>query len=87
MSPGNAFDLGAYLERIGASTASGIKDIHRAHALAIPFENLDPRRGVPVSLETEDLQRKLVGRRRGGYCFEQNLLLAAALEALGARSS
>jgi N-hydroxyarylamine O-acetyltransferase len=37
-----------------------------------------------VSLELEDLQRKLVGARRGGYCFEQNLLLKAALEALGA---
>jgi N-hydroxyarylamine O-acetyltransferase len=85
MSAGSAFDLSAYLDRIGASTASGLGEIHRAHALAIPFENLDPRRGVPVSLEPDDLQRKIVDQRRGGYCFEQNLLLAAALEALGAR--
>jgi N-hydroxyarylamine O-acetyltransferase len=85
MSSGNAFDLSAYLDRIGTGTASGLWEIHRAHALAIPFENLDPRRGVPVSLEPGDLQRKMVGQRRGGYCFEQNLLLAAALEALGAR--
>ena len=84
MSAGGAFDLDAYLERIGASTASGIREIHRAHALAIPFENLDPRRGVPVSLELDDLQRKLVAPASGGYCFEQNLLLAAALESLGA---
>ncbi len=42
------------------------------------------RRGVAVSLEVEDLERKLVSERRGGYCFEQNLLLKAALEALGA---
>jgi N-hydroxyarylamine O-acetyltransferase len=41
---------------------------------------------VPVSLELEDLERKLVDRRRGGYCFEQNLLLKAALEALGAKA-
>src|SRR5262249_13908701 len=46
--------------------------------------NLDPQRGVPVSLVPEDLERKLVAERRGGYCFEQNLLLKAALEALGA---
>ena len=39
---------------------------------------------MPVSLEVEDLERKLVTERRGGYCFEQNLLLKAALEALGA---
>jgi N-hydroxyarylamine O-acetyltransferase len=38
-----------------------------------------------VSLEVEDLERKLVTERRGGYCFEQNLLLKAALEALGAK--
>jgi N-hydroxyarylamine O-acetyltransferase len=37
-----------------------------------------------VSLALEDLERKLVFERRGGYCFEQNLLLKAALEALGA---
>jgi N-hydroxyarylamine O-acetyltransferase len=52
--------------------------------VSIPFENLDPHRGVPVSLESDALQRKLVGDRRGGYCFEQNLLLKSALEALGA---
>jgi N-hydroxyarylamine O-acetyltransferase len=57
---------------------------HRAHATSIPFENLDPHCGIPVSLAIEDLQRKLVTERRGGYCFEQNLLLKAGLQALGA---
>jgi N-hydroxyarylamine O-acetyltransferase len=36
-----------------------------------------------VSLEGDALEPKLVVERRGGYCFEQNLLLRAALEALG----
>src|SRR5262249_44406568 len=31
------------------------------------------------------LQSKLVQSRRGGYCFEQNILLAAALERVGFR--
>jgi N-hydroxyarylamine O-acetyltransferase len=79
------FDLGAYLARIGLSGRPNVAELHRAHATTIPFENLDPQRGVPVSLALEDLQRKLVAGRRGGYCFEQNLLLKAALEALGAR--
>jgi N-hydroxyarylamine O-acetyltransferase len=78
-----AFDLDAYLERIGLHGRPGLLEVHRAHATSIPFENLDPRRGMPVSLAIEDLERKLVTDRRGGYCFEQNLLLAAALEALG----
>ena len=79
------FDLDAYLARIGLHGRPGIAEVHRAHATSIPFENLDPQRGVPVSLALEDLERKLVAERRGGYCFEQNLLLKAALEALGAR--
>src|ERR1700730_240928 len=77
-------DLDSYLARIGLSGRPNLAQVHRAHATSIPFENLDPQRGVPGSLAPEDLERKLVGERRGGYCFEQNLLLKAALEALGA---
>jgi N-hydroxyarylamine O-acetyltransferase len=77
-------DLDAYLERIGLDGRPSIAQVHRAHLTSIPFENLDPHQGLPVSLEVEDLERKLVTERRGGYCFEQNLLLKAALEALGA---
>ena len=77
-------DLDAYLERIGLADASSIVHLHRAHLTSIPFENLDPHQGLPVSLEVQDLQRKLVTERRGGYCFEQNLLLKAVLEMLGA---
>jgi N-hydroxyarylamine O-acetyltransferase len=79
------FDLDAYLERIGLNGRPSIAQLHRAHLTSIPFENLDPHQGLPVSLEVEDLERKLVTGRRGGYCFEQNLLLKAALEALGAK--
>jgi N-hydroxyarylamine O-acetyltransferase len=78
------FDLESYLARIGLRGRPSLAQVHRAHSTSIPFENLDPHRGVPVSLELENLQRKLVAERRGGYCFEQNLLLKAALEALGA---
>jgi N-hydroxyarylamine O-acetyltransferase len=77
------FDLDAYLERIGLDGHPSIAQVHRAHLSTIPFENLDPHQGLSVSLEVEDLQRKLVRERRGGYCFEQNLLLKAALQALG----
>jgi len=76
-------DLAAYLERIGLAGRPSLAEIHRAHVASIPFENLDPHRGRPVSLAPEDLERKLVAERRGGYCFEHNLLLKAALEALG----
>lgn len=72
----------AYLSRIGLSGAPTLPGIHRAHVTSIPFENLDPWLGQPVSLDAEDLERKLVAEHRGGYCFEQNLLLKAALHHL-----
>lgn len=79
-------DLATYLERIGAGPDAGLDELHRAHVTSIPFENLDSHQGIPVSLELDDLQRKLVTNRRGGYCFEQNRLFAAALEARGLRA-
>jgi N-hydroxyarylamine O-acetyltransferase len=83
---GGALDLEAYLDRVGVSGRPDLPTLHRAHVTAIPFENLDPRRGVPVSLSLPDLERKLVAGRRGGYCFEHNLLFAAALRGLGMRA-
>jgi N-hydroxyarylamine O-acetyltransferase len=77
--------LDGYLQRIGVGPGAGLAKLHRAHVTSIPFENLDSHRGMPVSLEVEDLQRKLVDERRGGYCFEHNMLLGTALTALGAR--
>ncbi len=76
-------DLGAYLTRIGLEGSPTVAQVHRAHATTIPFENLDPQRGLAPSLGIDDLERKLVGGRRGGYCFEHNLLLTAALRELG----
>jgi N-hydroxyarylamine O-acetyltransferase len=81
------FELDRYLERIGlsATPVPGLAAVHRAHVTRIPFENLSPYRGLPVSLEPDALTQKLVEQRRGGYCFEHNLLLKLALESIGAR--
>src|SRR3982074_3154902 len=76
-------DLHAYLTRIGLEGTPTLADLHQAHATSIPFENLDPANGTPNSLELSDLEDKLVRRRRGGYCFEQNLLFKAVIETLG----
>jgi N-hydroxyarylamine O-acetyltransferase len=82
--------LEAYLKRIGYSgprepTRAALEALHLAHATHIPFENLDILLGRPVLLDLASLQAKLVTGGRGGYCYEQNLLLAAALEAVGFR--
>ncbi len=81
-------DLDAYLQRIAyrgdrEPTFATLRGVLWAHVCSIPFENLSPYTGRPVSLGLDDLQRKLVGERRGGYCYEHNTLLAAVLEALG----
>jgi N-hydroxyarylamine O-acetyltransferase len=81
-------DVDAYLERIGyrgalAPTAETLRRLHVAHLLTVPFENLSIHAGEPVVLDDESLFDKVVGRRRGGFCYELNGLFAALLRALG----
>jgi N-hydroxyarylamine O-acetyltransferase len=81
-------DLDAYLDRIGLAGgltpgADTLTAVHRAHLAAIPFENLDIVLGRGIDVALDAVQAKLVTRRRGGYCYEHGLLLAAALERLG----
>jgi N-hydroxyarylamine O-acetyltransferase len=87
---GVRFDLNRYFARIGydgprRATLDVLRALHRLHPLAIPFENLDPLAGRPVSVALDDVAAKLVDARRGGYCFEHNTLFAHALMALGFR--
>jgi N-hydroxyarylamine O-acetyltransferase len=81
-------DIEAYLERVGARpplapSAEALAGLQQAHVGAVPFENLDILLGRPISLDLGSLQAKIVGARRGGYCFEQNTLFQAVLETLG----
>jgi N-hydroxyarylamine O-acetyltransferase len=90
MAMASGLDLDAYLTRIGekAPLAPGLDalaSLHRAHCAAIPFENLDLLLGRAIALDLPALEAKIVRARRGGYCFEQNTLFKAALEALGFR--
>lgn len=81
-------DLDRYFDRIGWTdpvppTLVTLRGLLDAHMRAIPFENLDVLLRKPPSLELDDLQAKLVDRKRGGYCFEQATLFHAVLERLG----
>jgi N-hydroxyarylamine O-acetyltransferase len=84
----SVFPLADYLARTGYSGAVNVdlatlNGLHRAHVDAIPFENLEIQMGGAVLLAPEALEAKMVRRRRGGYCFEQNALFASALRAIG----
>ncbi len=81
-------DIDAYLRRIGYSGAREpgralLDGIVLRHAQSIAFENLGAFLGLGVSLDPQAVERKLVQDGRGGWCFEQNLLLGNALRALG----
>ncbi len=77
-------NLNAYFERIGfagsiAPNLATLELIHALHPAVIPFENLNPLMGKPVALDQASLERKLLAEKRGGYCFEHNLLLMRML--------
>ncbi|WP_345039622.1 arylamine N-acetyltransferase family protein [Streptomyces sannanensis] len=81
-------DLDAYLARTEWSgerraDLATLRSLHRAHMYGIPFENLQPLLGSAPSLDLTDLQHKLVGSPRGGYCYEHNTLFAAVLSVFG----
>lgn len=80
-------NLNAYFERIGfagsiAPTLATLELIHALHPAAIPFENLNPLLGLPVNLDLNSIEKKLLSEKRGGYCYEHNLLLLAVLREL-----
>jgi N-hydroxyarylamine O-acetyltransferase len=81
-------DVRAYLDRIGverppAADVEHLRELHRAHQEAVPFENLSIHLGEAISLAPDDLFDKIVGRRRGGFCYELNGAFAILLETLG----
>lgn len=62
-----------------------LRALHRAHLLAIPYENLDVQLGRPVTIERPAIFEKIVRHGRGGWCYEMNGLFGWALEQLGFR--
>lgn len=81
-------DVEAYLRRIGFSGAHQpshglLAALLWRHVQSIPFENISAYLGQRVSLAPADVEHKLVHAGRGGWCFEQNLLLGEVLRALG----
>jgi len=80
--------LAAYLQRIGLAEAlpadeAGLERLLAAHRQAIAFENLDIPLGRGIAIDGGSVFAKLVGARRGGYCFEQNRLFSDMLGAAG----
>ncbi len=87
--------LREYLTRIGflsasthmhalpAPTLETLADLSLRHLQTIPFENFGVLLTRNISMKIDAVFSKLVEGLRGGYCFEQNTLLLAALGSLG----
>ena len=80
----------AYFKRIGLEMpetivpdSSLLKKLQFAHCTTVPYENLDIIRGIPLSLDPDDLYEKIVVRGKGGFCFELNGLFGWLLRQLG----
>lgn len=81
-------DVSAYLRRINYTgptvpTSETLRAVHRAHMLAVPFENLDIHFGRKIVCDEDRFIRKVVSERRGGFCYELNGAFAALLRDLG----
>lgn len=88
-------NLKDYFDRIGYTGSTKVsvetlKGIHVAQLCSIPFENLAVHEPQNInnakdfiSLDESNLFKKLVTDKRGGYCHENNELLAIVLMQLG----
>ncbi|MGH8429485.1 MAG: arylamine N-acetyltransferase family protein, partial [Solimonas sp.] len=81
-------DLDAYCARIGyrgprTPTLATLRALVELHPAAIVFEAIDVLLKWGVDLDPMAVDAKLIHRRRGGYCYEQNGLFKRVLTAIG----
>ncbi|GAA3883267.1 arylamine N-acetyltransferase [Streptomyces lacrimifluminis] len=84
----NSAQADAYLRRLGAErpaspTPGVLRELQLRHLVSVPFENLSIHLGEDIALEENRLFDKVVGARRGGFCYELNGVFGALLTALG----
>ena len=77
-----------YFERIGFSdevviNIETLEKLNFLHVTTIPFENINPFLELPVKIDIDSIQEKLIYNKRGGYCYEQNTLFFHVLTDLG----
>ena len=82
--------IDAYLARISVDadrdltpTIEDLRMLQTRHLLSVPFENLDIHWKRPIVLEIDRFYEKIVGERRGGFCYELNGLFNDLLKSLG----
>jgi N-hydroxyarylamine O-acetyltransferase len=84
-------NLASYLERIHYTSNPVVSngtlfDIHQSHVFNVPFENLDIHYKKAFTLDPISVYQKVVSFKRGGFCYELNLLFNELLSGLGFNS-
>ena len=90
MAAAGRLDVPGYLERLGLAdlgppSVESFFRVHRAHVERVPYENLEIQLGRPTTVDPVEAAERIVGRRRGGYCYHLNGAFSALLGALGYR--
>jgi len=81
-----------YFYRIGiekpdtAADLDNLKFLQRQHLLNVPFENLDIHWKRPIILDENSFYNKIIGEKRGGFCYELNGLFYELLRESGFQS-
>lgn len=84
-------NIAHYLERIHftdpfiADSPALIK-LHEQHVFHVPFENLDVYYKRAFDMKPDHVYDKVVNQRRGGFCYELNLLFHLLLNGIGFNS-
>ncbi|NWT50470.1 ARY2 protein, partial [Erythrocercus mccallii] len=60
-----------------------MSDIFQHHIQTVPYENLSIHCGESIELDLEAIYHKIVRKKRGGWCMENNYLLSWVLKTLG----
>jgi N-hydroxyarylamine O-acetyltransferase len=87
-NPTQPVELSAYFKRIGYAgplepTIDTLRALQEGHLASIPFEAIDVLLGRGVDISPDAVDAKLIGRARGGYCYEQNGLFKRVLQTMG----
>ncbi len=81
-------DISGYLRRINYSgivytDLATLRDLQLNHVQSIPFETLDIYNQIPIYLNINFLYQKVILDKRGGYCYELNVLFHRLLVLCG----
>jgi N-hydroxyarylamine O-acetyltransferase len=85
-------DIKQYLKRINFTDSLAISDVtlqalHEHHVQNVPFENIDIHYKKLFDLELDNIYKKVILNKRGGFCYELNAIFNTLLCDIGYKSS